>query len=950
MHRVEVRFKEQLPDSAGQGLAKGISDLGINNISDVRVIDVYWLDAELKKEELELICQRLLADPVTQDYSYDINIKRIEKDGLYAIEVAYNAGVADPVEETAMKAVEDLGIDKVKAIKTAKRYLIKGNLDKSGMDIICNRLLVNPIIQHIVGDNPVVFPESPKYNFNLRHIELLNAGDTELSDTAHQFGFNIDEMRAIKEYYIKLGRNPTDAELETLAQTWSEHCCHKTFKGKINFNGEVIDNLLKTTIARATKELDKPWCLSVFKDNAGVIEFDNKWALCFKVETHNHPSAIEPYGGASTGVGGVVRDVLGTGLAAKPVFNTDVFCFGNPDMDYKDVPEGVLHPRRMLKGVRSGVADYGNRLGIPTGNGAICFDHRYTANPLVYCGTVGLMPREYSQMGKQKPGDLIVLAGGRTGRDGIHGVTFASEQLNKDSTQLSFSSVQIGNPIMEKKLIDTILQARDKELFVRITDCGGGGLSSAVGEMAAETGAKVYLDRVPLKYAGLSYSEIWISESQERMIMAVSPDKADELLKLFAGENTEATVIGEFTDDRKLQLFYNGNPVCNLDMEFLHEGHPQLELRALWCKSSFLEPREEWPDIAQSLLKILGSWNVCSREWVIRQYDHEVQGGSVLKPLVGKKNDGPGDAAVIRPVLDSNMGVVISNGINSKYSDIDPYCMAASAIDEALRQIIAVGGSLERVALLDNFCWGNTGKPERLGSLVRACQACYDMSVAYGTPFISGKDSLNNEFQHHGDTISIPDTLLISAMGIMKDTGKTVSMDFKKAGNLIYIVGKTYNEMGGSEYFKSMGYLGNDAPKVNPAQAKKTMDNLSKATDKGLVKACHDLSEGGLGVAVAEMAFAGNKGATIILREVPLGDDIIRNDHILFSESNSRFLVEVAPENVNKFEKTLGDVPFAYIGEVTSLDALQIFGLNNDIILKIGIEKLKEAWQKPLEW
>jgi len=301
-------------------------------------------------------------------------------------------------------------------------------------------------------------------------------------------------------------------------------------------------------------------------------------------------------------------------------------------------------------------------------------------------------------------------------------------------------------------------------------------------------------------------------------------------------------------------------------------------------------------------------------------------------------------------VLDSNMGVVISIGINSKYSDIDPYCMAASAIDEALRQIIAVGGSLERVALLDNFCWGNTGKPERLGSLVRACQACYDMSVAYGTPFISGKDSLNNEFQHHGDTISIPDTLLISAMGIMKDTRKTVSMDFKKAGNLIYIVGKTYNEMGGSEYFKSMGYLGNDAPKVNPAQAKKTMDNLSKATDKGLVKACHDLSEGGLGVAVAEMAFAGNKGATIILREVPLGDDIIRNDHILFSESNSRFLVEVAPENVNKFEKTLGDVPFAYIGEVTSLDALQIFGLNNDIILKIGIEKLKEAWQKPLEW
>jgi len=950
MDRIEVRFREHLPDSAGQGLVKDIYDLGIKSASDVRVLDVYWLDAELKKEELERICERLLADPITQDYSYDENISRIEENGLHAIEVAYNAGVADPVEETAMKAVKDLGIESVKAIKTAKRYLIKGNLQKRELDIICNRLLVNPIIQHIVGDKPVVFQESPKYVFNLKHIEILDADDSMLTDISRRFGFNINEIKAIKEYYEKLGRNPTDAELETLAQTWSEHCCHKTFKGKINFNSEAIDNLLKSTIVRATRELNKPWCLSVFKDNAGVIEFDNKWALCFKVETHNHPSAIEPYGGASTGVGGVVRDVLGTGLSAKPVFNTDVFCFGNPDMAYEDVPEGVLHPRRMLKGVRAGVADYGNRLGIPTGNGAICFDPRYTANPLVYCGTVGLMPKEYSQMGQQKPGDLIVLAGGRTGRDGIHGVTFASEQLSKDSTQVSFSSVQIGNPIMEKKLIDTILQARDKRLFVRITDCGGGGLSSAIGEMATETGAKVYLDRVPLKYAGLSYSEIWISESQERMIMAVSPDKVDELLKLFADENTEATVIGEFTDDRKLQLFYNDNHVCDLDMEFLHEGRPQLELRALWCKANYVERKDECMDVAQSLLNILSSWNVCSREWIIRQYDHEVQGGSVLKPLVGKKNDGPGDAAIIRPVLDSNMGVIISNGINSKYSDIDPYWMAASAIDEALRQIIAAGGNLERVALLDNFCWGNTSKPEKLGSLVRACQACYDMSIAYGTPFISGKDSLNNEFQYHGNTISIPDTLLISAMGIMRDSSKAISMYFKKEGDFIYIVGTTCNELGGSEYFKSMGYLGNDAPKVNPKQAKKIMDNLSEATNKGLVKACHDLSEGGLGVALAEMAIAGNKGATIILSEVPLRDDIIRDDYILFSESNSRFLVEVAPEDANKFEKTLGDVPFAYIGEVTSLDTLQVFGLNNEIILKIEIDKLKKAWQTPLGW
>jgi phosphoribosylformylglycinamidine synthase len=950
MHRIEVCIKEQLPDSAGQGLVKEISSLGIKSISDVRVIDVYWLDAELEKKELELICSRLLADPVTQDYSYDSDVRRAAENGLHSVEIAYNAGVTDPVEETAAKAIKDLGIEKVKAIKTARHYLIYGKLDKGDMDVICSRLLVNPIIQHIAGDNPVVFPKIPKYEFKLNHIDILHSDDGKLNEISRRFGFNDGEMQAIREYYRKLGRNTVDAELETLAQTWSEHCCHKTFKSKINFNGEIIDNLLKSTIARATRELNKPWCLSVFKDNAGVIEFNDKWALCFKAETHNHPSALEPYGGASTGVGGVVRDVLGTGLSAKPVFNTAVFCVGNPDMAYEDVPQGVLHPRRMLKGVRAGAADYSNRLGIPAGNGAICFDKRYTANPLVYCGTVGLMPKEYSQMGQQKPGDLIVLAGGRTGRDGIGGVTFASEQLSRDATEDSSRSVPTGNPIIEKKLIDTILQARDKGLFVRITDCGGGGLSSAVGEMGAETGAKVYLDRVPLKCAGLSYTEIWISESQERMIMAVQPDKADEILKLFADENTEATVIGEFTSDKKLQLFYNDTQVCDLDMEFLHDGRPQLELRALWGKASVIEPKEECPDIAQSLLKILASWNVCSKECFIRQYDHEVQGGSVLKPLVGKNNDGPGDAAIFRPVLDSDMGVIISNGINPKYSDIDPYWMAASAIDEALRQIIAVGGNLDRVALLDNFCWGNTNKPERLGTLVRACQACYDMAIAFGTPFISGKDSLNNEFEYHGGTIVIPDTLLISAMGVMKDSSKAVSMDFKKEGDLIYIVGTTYNELGGSEYFRSMGYLGNDAPKVNPSQAKTTMDNLSKATDKRLVRACHDLSEGGLGVALAEMAFAGGKGATIMLSKVPLGDQVMRDDYILFSESNSRFLVEVSPQDVNQFEKTMGDAPFAHIGEVTALSSMQVFGLNNEVILKVEIDKLKEAWQKPLGW
>ena len=948
MHRVEVYLKEQLPDAKGQGLVRDIHDLGITNVSDVRVLDVYWLDAKLKPDELELICESLLADPVTQEYRFDSDTHIKSETGLYSVEVAYNAGVADPVEDTAMKAVLDLGIESVRAVKTAKLYLIRGQLDKNQLEIISSRLLVNPIIQHVVQKGPVAFPKNPQYSFKLEYIDLLSADKTK--KLAQQFGFTNDETKAITGYFAKQERNPTDAELETLAQTWSEHCVHKTFKGKIDFNGTVIDNLLKSTIMKATDELNKPWCLSVFEDNAGVIDFDGHWALCFKVETHNHPSAIEPYGGASTGIGGVVRDVLGTGLSAKPILNTDVFCFGPPDLPYDELPPGVLHPRRIFKGVRAGVADYGNRLGIPTLNGAVLFDKRYVANPLVYCGTVGLLPESLSRRGRHKPGDLVVLVGGRTGRDGIHGVTFASEQLSKDSTEVSYSSVQIGHPIVEKKLIDTLIQARDRRLFSRITDCGGGGLSSAVGEMAAETGVRVYLDRVPLKYAGLSYSEIWISESQERMVLAVPPECAEELLTLFADEATEATIIGEFTDDKRLKLFYQENLVCDLDMEFLHRGRPQLELKATWQQPRYAEPDFKSPDLTQALLQVLGSWNVCSKEWVIRQYDHEVQGASVLKPLVGRGDDGPSDAAIIRPILNSERGVIVANGINPKYGDIDPYWMAASAIDEALRQIIAVGGSLRRVALLDNFSWGNTSRPESLGALVRACQACHDMATVYGTPFISGKDSLNNEFEFEGKVISIPHTLLISAISVMEDSNKAVSMDFKTAGDLIYIVGTTNNELGGSEYFRSLGFVGNSVPKVDPHQAKELMDRLSLATGKGLVRASHDLSEGGLGVAIAEMAFAGGLGATAKLKEVPLAETIDRDDCILFSESNSRFLVEVAPEDRDEFEKTMGKAVFACIGETTPSQILEIYGLKGNKVLAIPIAQLKEAWQKPLSW
>jgi len=953
MHRVEIRLKSHLPDAKGLSLVRDIHDLGITTVSGVRVIDLYWLDADLTTDELDLICRRLLADPVTQEYRYESSFSVGDEAGSnhHTVEVAYNAGVTDPVEDTVMKAVRDLGVGGIRSVKTAKRYFIQGSLDEDQLEAICSRLLVNPIIQHVVKSEQFGFPENPRYEFNLKHVGILESDDAGLLTIKKQFSLTDDELQAIIAYFRGEGRNPTDVELETLAQTWSEHCVHKTFKGKISFGGATIDNLLKSTIARVTDELNKPWCISVFMDNAGVIDFDGRWALCFKVETHNHPSAVEPYGGAATGIGGVVRDPLGTGLGAKPILNTDVFCFGPPDLAYEELPRGVFHPRRIFKGVRAGVADYGNRLGIPTLNGAILFDKRYIANPLVYCGTLGLLPKELGRRGQQAPGDLVVLVGGRTGRDGIHGVTFASEQLTEESSTESYSSVQIGNPIVEKKVIDVILKARELGLFRRITDCGGGGLSSAVGEMAADTGVRVYLDKVPLKYVGLSYSEIWVSESQERMVLAVPPDCVDRLLRLFADEDVEAAVIGEFTSDRRLRLFYQGNLVSGLSMEFLHQGIPQVQREAIWEQPRYPEPDFACPpDLSENLLNILGSWNVCSKEWVIRQYDHEVQGASVLKPLVGKGNDGPGDAAIIRPVLDSAMGVIVANGINPKYGDIDPYWMAAAAIDEALRQVVAVGGNLNKVALLDNFCWGNTDRPEMLGALVRAAQACYDMAVVYETPFISGKDSLYNEFEADGERISIPHTLLISAIGVMADVNRAVSMDFKRAGDLVYIIGSTQNELGGSEYFLANGFVGNKVPKVNPQRAKALMDSLSSAMEQGLVRACHDCSEGGLGVALAEMGFAGGLGATIDLKNVPLGESIERDDFILFSESNSRFLVEVAPENKAKFEEMMSGTSLAAIGQVTEAEVLEIYGLWGNKVVGVPLAKLKEAWQKPLRW
>ncbi|MFA4888801.1 MAG: phosphoribosylformylglycinamidine synthase subunit PurL [Candidatus Omnitrophota bacterium] len=966
-YKIEIKNKPGMLDAAGAGIKKDIFDLGIKSVRRVSFIQVYTLEGDLGEGEVQKICQELLSDNIIQDYAVILPSRRpMDLPGQFVVEVAYNPGVMDPVEESALKAIRDLGITTVTSVRTAKKYLISGSLSAPELKTIAEKLLYNKLIQHVIDSKATsqkpLGNETANYQFKLTTVELIKLSDSQLLKLSKdgQLFLNLQEMRQIQDYFKTIGRNPTDCELETIAQTWSEHCAHKTFRGRIEYKEKIlnskfktkkINNLLKSTIMRATKELKKPWCVSVFTDNSGVIRFDEKYNVCFKVETHNHPSALEPFGGANTGIGGVIRDSLGTGLGAKPILNTDVFCFAPPEYPFNKLPQGALSPKRVMKGVVSGVRDYGNKMGLPTVNGAILFDDGFVSNPLVYCGTAGIMPKEKS-FKAARAGDLIVVAGGKTGRDGIHGATFSSGELTHESEVISSGAVQIGNPIQEKKLVDTILAARDKNLFSAITDCGAGGLSSAVGEMGEDLGAKVDLEKVPLKYSGLSYMEIWISESQERMVLSVPPENIQPLSEVFRGENVEAAVIGEFTDNKRLMLYYQDNLVCDLEMRFLHRGHPQIEKKAVYLQERHKEPEFNCPkDILPDLLKLLSHYDICSKEWVIRQYDHEVQGGSVLKPLVGIVNDGPSDAAVVRPVLDSKKGLVISNGINFRFGMIDPYWMAATCIDEALRQIISVGGSIKQTALLDNFCWGNPDKPDRLGGLVRASFGCYDIAKGFGVPFISGKDSLYNEYALKDKTIAIPGTLLISAISVMEDTSKAVSMYVKKSGDLIYVVGQTYNELGGSHYYSNLGFLGNQVPKVDPRRAKKAFQALSAAAENNLIKAMHDCSEGGIAVAAAEMSFSGALGMNIFLSEVPYPNSAAqRNDFILFSESNSRFIVEVEKKNQKKFERLLRSVPFGLIGCVSKDKNFKIYGLDGKVCISAEISELKNAWQSPLRW
>lgn len=921
----------------------------------------FLLEGEIDQEAAERLARELLVDQVVETATIH-PVGHIS--GTFSFTVLLKPGVMDPVAESVLGATADLGVP-LKAVRTFRRYFGPENIPSTDRDLLFRKVLANDAIEQvIVGPlKPEHLALGKPYSFKKTIVPIRDLDDAALVTLSKdgQLALNLDEMKTIQAHFREQNRDPVDVELETIAQTWSEHCSHKTLKGTIDYteingtNRKTIryGNLLKETIFGATQELRKrfgadDWCVSVFADNAGVVTFDDNYHACIKVETHNHPSAIEPYGGANTGLGGVIRDPLGTGLGAKPICNTDVFCFANPDFPPENLPTGVLHPRRTMIGVVSGVRDYGNRMGIPTVNGAIVFDERYLANPLVFCGTLGIIPVNKVEKAA-KPGDYIVAVGGRTGRDGIHGATFSSLELTDESETVSGGAVQIGNAIAEKKVLDVILQARDRGLYHAITDCGAGGFSSAVGEMGADLGASVQLEKCPLKYDGLSYTEIWISESQERMVLAVPEKYWKELHDLCAGEGVEAAIIGTFEDTGRLKLSYHGEPVGDVAMHFLHEGRPNT------AKIAEYEIQPATPvsggktiSPADALIGILGSYSVCSKEWVIRQYDHEVQGGSVIKPLTGVKNDGPSDAAVVMPVLGSNKGLAVACGLNPRYGDLDPYQMAATAIDEAVRNVVAVGGNPGRTAILDNFCWGNVNDPAILGSLVRTSEACRDVALAFGTPFVSGKDSLNNQYTSANRKISIPGTLLVTAMAHVSDVRQCVTMDLKEVGNEIYQIGITHDELGGSHYHLVTGATGGQVPTVDLATAPKIFAAMHQAITGGLVRSCHDLSEGGFAVAIAEMAFAGGIGVDIteLAKTAPSLSDTSR----LFSESATRFLVEVKPQHAAAFQQAFAGLPITKVGTTVKEPRLRIAGADGEWLVWTKLDHLKEAWQKPLKW
>ncbi len=951
--------RSQLPrDPRAAGLLDDAHALGLTRVTHLEIQELFFIEGDLCPVDRQRLAAELLSDPIAQASEWRI----AANDGVIrflgvdhqsrVIETALRPGVTDPVAEQIVRCAHMLGIEAVQRAATGKRFIVYGKLREADLHLLAKRLLANDVIErYAIGPIEPSFPHPAEASgdVDLVLVRDLNDGQLLAVSRDRRAALDLAEMQAVQRYFRSIDRDPTDVEVEMIAQTWSEHCGHKTFKAKIVISSQLsvvsnqhsalsaqhsgtIDGLLKTYLRAATEQINVPWVRSAFVDNAGIIDFDDEYEVSFKVETHNHPSAIEPFGGANTGVGGVIRDVLG--VSAKPIAATDVLCFGPQDFDPKNLPEGVLHPRRIQSGVVAGVQDYGNKIGIPTVNGAILYDEGYTANPLVFCGCVGLAPKD-SHPREPRPGDRVIVLGGRTGRDGLRGATFSSMTMDAQTGEVSGASVQIGDPITEKGLIEVTVRARDLKLYTAITDCGAGGLSSAVGEMSSACGGEVDLKRVKLKYPGLAPWEIWLSEAQERMVLAVPKRNVPQLQAICDTFDVEFTDIGVFTDTGHIVVRYGDHIVLDLANEFLHHGIPRRSLTAaLSAQRSALSTHSllvsakppcgpHYADFNSTLIALLASPNIASKSNVIRIYDHEVQGGTVVKPLTGVMNDGPSDGCVLKPIgTKGTRGIVLSNGINPELGKIDAYAMAINVIDEAIRNAVAVGADPDRVALLDNFCWGDPLRPETLGSLIEAARGCYDAAIAYGTPFISGKDSLNNEYLgSDGLRHAIPPTLLISAIGLIDDVSQAVTMDAKEAGNVVYLL----NVDCGMRISESVSAM---------------YRSLHKAMTVGLVRACHDVSEGGLAVAAAEMCIGGRLGMSLTIE----ADDPAL---ALLGEGNGRLLVEVKPENCRAFEEHFDPTVVKRIGIVTDGSRLNISSYTHALI-SLPIDELVTAWSRSI--
>lgn len=984
--RIEVFYKNHDIDGRSKRLLASLRDVVTPKVSDVAIADVYLTEFEdLTKDG----ARRVFLDSVAQDILIDDFVAGSDffEGWDYAIEIIFRPGVTDPKALTARRAIEiETGTrpDIATRVQAAQLFLFKTEtLAKNELTAI-NEFLHNHLIQNstiITADEweagkrfPVIYDGTvPPTSTAVETIPLTSLSDEELEALSKDMllALTLDEMQTIRDYYLRediqkiraenaLPSEPTDIELEMLAQTWSEHCKHKILNSTIEYHDgdktETIKSLFKEYVKKTTDELtpSRPFLRSVFVDDSGVIEFDKDNLVCFKVETHNSPSALDPYGGAITGVLGVNRDIMGTGRGARPIFNTNVLCFGDPETDPNSIPKGLLHPREVMRGAHLGVIDGGNQSGIPVVGGAFVFDDSYIGKPLVFCGTGGILPAKIqgrdSWVKMIEKGDKAVMLGGRVGKDGIHGATFSSLALDDDSPT---SAVQVGDPILQKKVADFLFEARDLNLYKGGTDNGAGGLSSSLGELAEESGGiRLELDKVPLKYEGLAPWQILISESQERMSLCLGDDTLDEFMALAKKYDVEATVVGEFTDSGFVELFHSDKMVGELELDFLHNGLPEMKLKAVWEA-----PVREDVELAdkdsynEEMIALLSDSTIASKEPLVRQYDHEGLAQSVVKPFVGEKSDAPSDGAVVKPVANTNRGLTITHGLAQRFSDLDAYSMAACGVDEAYRAHIAMGGNPDIASALDNFCWPDPVQSEttpdgeyKLAQLVRACKGLKDTCIAYGIPLISGKDSMKNDAILDGKKVSVRPTLLISLMGIIDDVRKSMTTDFKKAGNLIYILGETRAELGCTSYEKVTEVLQNNVPQLKADEALELYKKLNKAIEAEVVETTHDLADGGLGVALAESVLGSRIGAEIDLTGLA-GETGLKDIELLFSETPSRFIVEVAPENKAAFEAFMADSYFAEIGRVVANNGLVVKKANRDII-DLDMDAIELAWKK----